>query len=231
MERTVNNKTIKVLNTLPDLKLDSGTGNSIVLIASSKRGKSTIMKKIYDTHYAKNEKLITILISPTCHNQIFSTFPKKVIRINKFNKQVSKLIGDLALIQNKSENAYEFLFLIDDCINMRGKIIENMLCVLRNFNFSSCTCIQHYAFLSPASRGSINNLCVAGANQDSNIETLIKHCLQSEMQNMFEDDNQKKIPMRKLINIYREITDANDGHTFIRYIPQERDMQFFSLTK
>jgi hypothetical protein len=35
--------------------------------------------------------------------------------------------------------------------------------------------------------------------------------------------------MPDLIDAYRSITDDNDGHSFIRFIPELRDLEVFSL--
>lgn len=216
---------MEVLDELPRFKLDENTGNSIVLVASSKRGKSTIMKELYDKHYCDNKTIIPILISPTCHIGIFKDMD--VIKINKFNNDTVKLIKDLAMIQNKTCNAYEFLIMVDDCINIRyNNVLNNLILVLRNSLFSSIISIQYDKLLSKQARSSVNNVICGGLNTDESIEGILKTFFKSEMCKLVDKEKPK---MEDLIDKYRSITDSNDGHTFLKYIPQERDMEVFSL--
>lgn len=224
---------MEVLDTLPKLKLDEGTGNTILLVASSKRGKSTIMREIYDKHYKDNKNIIPILISPSSHIGIFKDIDSRVIKINKFNNDTVQLIKDLAYIQNKTDNAYEFLIMIDDCIDVRfNKILNNLILVLRNSNFSTIISLQYDKLLSKQARSSVNNIICGGLNTDEAIESLLKSFFKSELTKLMKQDNEylnKKIFMDDLNNKYREITDSNNGHTFIKYVPQDRDMEVFSL--
>ena len=218
-------KLIEYNKTCPEFFMDEGTGNTILLCASSKRGKSTLMKCIYDKYYLKNNKIIPILISPSSHIGIFDKLPPKVIKINKFNKDTVQLLNKLTLIQNRSSNAYEFLIMVDDCIDVRyNKILNNLILVLRNSNFSTIVSIQYDKILIKQARSSVNNIVCGGLNTDDSIESILKSFLKSAFIKEFGTTQ-----MSDLVECYRELTDSNNGHSFLKYHPQSRDLELFTL--
>lgn len=218
-------KLIEYNKTCPEFFMDEGTGNTILLCASSKRGKSTLMKCIYDKYYSNNKNIISILISPSSHIGIFKEFPNNVIKINKFNKQTVTLLNNLATIQNKTDNAYEYLIMVDDCIDVRyNKILNNLILVLRNSLFSTIVSIQYDKILSKQARSSVNNICCGGLNTDESIESIIKAYLKTALIKNFNITN-----LNDLCEKYRELTDENGGHAFFKYHPQTRELELFTL--
>ena len=80
----------------------------------------------------------------------------------------------MSLLGNKTNNAYEFLIMIDDCINLRfNSILNNLVLVLRNSNFSSIISIQYDKILSKQARSSVNNVICGGLNTDESIESFL----------------------------------------------------------
>jgi hypothetical protein len=213
---------------LPSFKFDEKTGNSTLLVASSKRGKSTIMKEIYDKYYKNDKEMIVILISPSAHIPLFSDID--CIKINKFNNSTQTLLRNLTKINQTTNNSYRFLIMVDDCIDVKfNKILNELILVLRNSNFSSIISIQYDKLLSKAARSSVNNICCGGINLDESIESLIKTFFKSQLVNSYKSTYDENPKMPDLIDAYRSITDDNDGHSFIRFIPELRDLEVFSL--
>lgn len=213
---------------LPEFKFDENTGNSTLLVASSKRGKSTIMKAIYDKYYKNDKNMITILISPSCHIKLFEDMD--CIKINKFNGHTQSLLKSLVKLQQATLNSYTFLILVDDCIDVKfNKILNELILVLRNSNFSSIVSIQYDKLLSKASRSSVNNVVVGGINLDESIESLIRTFFKSLLVKHYKEQHNENPKLDDLIDLYRSITDDNGGHTFIRFIPTDRDLEVFSL--
>ncbi len=216
---------LEEINESPEIKLDKDLANTISIFGSSKRGKSTLIYEIYNKYYKKNNKIITILISPSCHIGIFDKLPNKVIKVNKFSKETVQLIQDLKKIQNKTNNAYEFLIIIDDCVDVRfNKILNQLILVLRNSMFSTIISLQYDKLLSKQARSSINNVICFGLNSDESIEGLLKSFFKTEL-----SKKTGKTRMSDLIDEYRNYTDSNGGHAFFIYHPQSRKLELKTL--
>lgn len=209
----------------PQLKLDSTGAETLAIFGSSKRGKSTLIYEIYKKYYQKRTDIITILISPSCHIGIFAKLPKKVLKVNKFSKETIQLLQDLKKVQNKTNNAYKFLIIIDDCVDVRfNKILNQLILVMRNSLFSTIISLQYCMLLSKPARSSVNNIISFGVNSDEGIECILRSYLKTELT--------KKTGLTRiseLMEIYRTYTDSNDGHSFFVYNPQSRDLQLNTL--
>ena len=209
-------------NTSPDFNLDQGTGNTICLLGSSKRGKSTLMVEIYKRYYQDDKKLITILISPSSHIPLFKKL-KNVIKINKFGQDTVQLLKDVKRIQNKTENAYKFLFMIDDCVDSKYcSILNQMILVMRNSHVSTIISLQYDKLLSKQCRSSINNVVLFGQNTDESIEGCLKSFCGSELTKMTGKKSED------LIDLFRNMTDGDGngaGHAFLTYNPMSREIK------
>jgi hypothetical protein len=206
--------------TCPDFQLDEGTGNTIALLGSSKRGKSTLMVEIWKRYYKDQKKLITVLISPSSHIPLFKEM-KNVIKINKFGPETVQLLKDIKRIQNRTSNAYSFLFMIDDCVDCKYcSILNQMILVMRNSIVSTIISLQYDKLLSKQCRSSINNVVLFGQNTDESIEGCLKSFCGSEL---------TKVTGKKgedLVDLFRNLTDgpggSSGGHAFMTYNPMSR---------
>lgn len=211
-------------NTSPDFHLDEGTGNTICLLGSSKRGKSTLMVEIYKRYYENDKKLITILISPSSHIPMFKKL-KNVIKINKFGKDTVQLLKDVKRIQNKTENGYKFLFMVDDCIDSKYcSILNQMILVMRNSHVSTIISLQYDKLLSKQCRSSINNVVMFGQNTDESIVSCLTSFLGSELTRKTGKKGED------LIGLFRNYTDGDGdgdgaGHAFLTYNPMSREIK------
>lgn len=213
---------LRFKNTSPDFHLDEGTGNTICLLGSSKRGKSTLMVEIYKRYYENDKKLITILISPSSHIPMFKKL-KNVIKINKFGKDTVQLLKDVKRIQNKTENAYKFLFMIDDCVDSKYcSILNQMILVMRNSHVSTIISLQYDKLLSKQCRSSINNVVMFGQNTDESIVSCLTSFCGSELTRKTGKKGED------LIDLFRNYTDGDGdgaGHAFLTYNPMSRKIE------
>ena len=213
------------LKEAPYVDLKGRPANTWAIFGSSQRGKSTLIYEIYKKYYEKDTKLITILISPSCHIGIFDKLPNKVIKVNKFNKDTIQLLRDLQKIQNKTINGYKFLIIIDDCVDIRFcKILNELILVMRNSLFSTILSIQYDKLLSKQGRSSVNNCIFFGMNTDESIEGLLKSFFKSEFSKI-----NGKTRMIELIDEYRNYTDQSGGHCFFIFNPQDRTLTLNTL--
>lgn len=165
-------KDINILNTF-DLYLDQNTGNSGVLLGSSKRGKSTLMMYIYNKYYGNDKDYISTLFSINSHIQVYKS-DKNLLVSDCFNGRSQKYIKLQKYINSKCKNKYKFLNMFDDIIDMKySKIINQLILTYRNSNISSYICLQYGFLLSKMNRANVNNIIIFGSNTNESITDLI----------------------------------------------------------
>ena len=214
---------------VPDMALDhalnadfrKGSGNSFVLIASSKNGKTELMKRIYHKYFVKDvpksRKLHSILFSINSFADVYKDL--NVTKCNKFDASTAKLINQLKKVNEITDNKYNFLIMTDDIIDMKySKTISDLVLTLRNANMSSILSVQYPFLLSKSCRSSLNNLCCGGLNTDEAIESLIKSFLQSKFVKM----GFKTMPSQ--IALYRRLTE--DYHFIYVFSRQDVMVRF-----
>jgi hypothetical protein len=225
IDRHVDDKLkLNVITEAPDLDLKPDESSTIAIFGSSKRGKSTLMVKIWERYYKNDAKLCTILISPSSHIGLFKNM-KGVIKINKFNQATTKLIKDIMRIQNKTDNAYKFLFLIDDCVNNKyNEMLNNLFLVMRNHNVSSIISLQYCKLLSIQARGSAHR-CIAFSQNNYEATT-------SLLNSFFLSELRKITGIKKIEDVaqeYMDLTQEGNGHAFFTYNPFSRDLKRYVL--
>lgn len=171
MNKQFNN--INILNTY-DIKLDPNTGNSCVILGSSKRGKSTLMMNIYNKYYGYDKNNICTLFSINSHIGVYKS-DKNLLVSDCFNGRSQKYIKLQKYINGKTKNKYNFLNMFDDIIDMKySKLINQLILTYRNSNISTIMCLQYGYLLSKMNRANVNNIIIFGSNTNESIEDLIK---------------------------------------------------------
>jgi Cdc6-like AAA superfamily ATPase len=192
----------------PDLLIDDidEAGSTVLICGSSKRGKTHLLKKIWERYYKDNKNVITILISPSCNIPLYEDMKKNVIKINRYDKQTDALLKKVFKIQNLTKNAYRFCFLIDDCVSSRySETLDALFLYARNLLISSICCIQRETLISRSSRSSANNVVTFGINTEQCIKGLLE-------------------------SFYKcELTSMGGGHSFLVYIPFKRELKHYLL--
>ena len=210
----------------PPLHFSEGA-DTFACFGSSKRGKSSLMKILYNEHYKNKPDVISILISPSCNISLFKDM-KDVIKINKFNQKTDALIKSLFFLNNKCQDVghcYKFFIMIDDCISKirYQESINFLILCARNMLVSTCICLQYCNILSKMARSSVNNCFFFGQNNDESIEGAIRCFLKGELTRI--SGIQKITP---LISEFRRLTD-DVPHSFLTYCPITREMKRYIL--
>lgn len=199
-----------------ELKLDGRTGNTMYVIGSSKRGKSTAIMKIYDKYYA-DTKSISILWTVNPQAGVYRKH-RKLIVADKFDKESEQLIQDQQRIQKRTKNEYKFLNIFDDILHVRGsKLMENLIMTYRNSNISSIISMQYSNQLQKNCRANVNNVLLFGMNTDEGIEVVIRTYLTGYL---------KRIGITKMpdqVNWYHKMT---ADHAFIYVKPADNLVSF-----
>lgn len=199
------------------------------ICASSCRGKSYIIKEMYEQVFKKIKDLIIIMISPSMNISLFKDIKgDNIIKINKFNKDTNMMLKKIVKIQSETDNMFRFLIIIDDCISESyNAVVNNLFLVNRNQQITTILSCQYPAILSKRARGSAKNCIFGGINSQESIEVLLDSFLKGEMEKKYF--NGIKHTKSDMVNKYRDMTDGNNGHVFIYYRPQQRDFVPFSL--
>ena len=219
----------------------SGNADHFYICASSCRGKSYILKTMYEKLYKNDKKLIVILISPSMNIDLFKDIKgSNVIKINKWNKNTDFLIDKIVKIQIETNNTFKILLMIDDCVDQYyNRTLNNLFLVNRNQQISTIMSCQYPAMLSKRARASVKNVIAGGINSDETIKLMIDCFLKSDLIKLYKNQkktdgsflhpDQIKVSDNDLINFYRDTTDQNDGHTFFWSSPQYRIIEPFTL--
>ncbi len=211
-------KDIKIKNKV-NLKLDKDTGNSLVIIGSSKRGKSTTMMHVFDRFFNK-KKFISTLFSKNIHIKIFKG-RKLLLKCGTFNHQSEKYIKLEKFINSKCKNKYNFLNMFDDILNLRqNRLLNNLIMTYRNSNLSTIINIQDPVLLDRKQRQNINNIFFFGLNTEDTIDFVIDKFLKSHFIKLGLKSMDEKILFYKLIT---------RDHGFIYLHPETDKITFHKL--
>lgn len=171
-------------------------GCSFALIASTRAGKTTLMKHIIDQYFKKH---ITVLMSNSIHADIY----KEIDGVIKSPIFSSRLIKEGYEINRKCNNHYPFMFILDDIVDKKfDKELLKLFTIYRNSGISCIMNVQSPLLLNTAGRGNINFVLLGKLNSDEMIEKVIRMYLMSSLEGKMTD---KILAYKKLV----------EGHHFI----------------
>lgn len=167
MSETPDIPDVEFLLDMPDV---STGGCSIMMVGSTRSGKSTALKWIMD-HYFK--KHCGVLFSQSIKANAYKEMNYPLIA--KSAAFVPELIRDMYHINRETKNHYPFLVIIDDCPLVRAdKELIKLTTIYRNSGLSSITCVQNLQMLNPTCRSNINFVLLFRLNNTEAIERTIK---------------------------------------------------------
>lgn len=142
---------------------DIDTGFSVICLAKSKSGKTTLFSKIYN-EILKSIFPITFLSSGSISADIYKNF-KKTLKMTSFN---SKLAQMCYTIQKHTKSKYKFLFMADDMDkdDRYANTLSNLFTKWRNYNISSIFMIQDPTMLTPTMRGNTNYFFIGNVGSE-----------------------------------------------------------------
>ena len=197
----------------PTLHLDEGTGNTVMLVGSSKSGKTTVQMGLYNKYFTD---YISILFAQNA--QLPQYKAKNLIRSDEY---LPKIIDICRRINKEKGNKFDFLFMFDDMVHLKGeKNIADLYLSLRNSNISSIISLQYLNLMNKACRGSVNTIFAGSCNSDENILVLIKCYLLSYFKRL------NIVSEIDMINYYRELT---KNHGFICINPSRGEVSFLRM--
>lgn len=150
---------------------DKETGGcSILMIGSTRCGKTTALKHIIEKYFSKHMGAIfsESARAPAYQNMKYSNLPLS-------SAFIPELIKDAYLINREIKNHYPFLFILDDCPLVKNdKQLLKMLTIYRNSNVSAITCMQSPTLLNPTCRSNFNFVLLFHQNTTAQAEAVIK---------------------------------------------------------
>lgn len=145
-------------------------GSSILMIGSTRSGKSTALKHILDKYFAKH---CGVLFSQSAKADAYKNMKYPNIPLSV--PYIPELVHDAYLINKDTKNHYPFLFILDDQPLVRSdKELLKLTTIYRNSGISSITCCQNLGMLNPTCRSNINFIMLFKLNNTEAIEKTIK---------------------------------------------------------
>jgi hypothetical protein len=212
---------IEIKNTL-NLRLDANTGNTMVILGSSKRGKSTLMMEIYKQYYKEDKNFISTLFAINDQIPIYRGH-KELIISNCFNTESIKYIKLQKYINNKTKNEYSFLNMFDDVIDIKhSKIVNQLILSYRNSNMSCIISLQYAYLVSKMMRANVNNIAIFDSNSNESITDLINLFLKPFFVRLGFKDYETQMTLFKYLT---------QDHGFILIHPMSDSISFHRLQK
>jgi len=183
---------------LPDEKTG---GCSVLMIGSTRSGKSTALKYILDRYFKKH---IGCLFSNSIHANAYNdmrSYPNLV----PSGVVVPELIRDSYLINRETKNHYHWLYIFDDTPTARNdKELLKLCTIYRNAGVSGIFCTQSPSLLNPTCRSNFNFVLLFKLNATEQIENVVKMYLRGYMPKSYTYEDK-----------IRWFKQATDDHHFI----------------
>jgi hypothetical protein len=174
---------------LPDRK----SGISVLLMGSTRAGKTTMLKFLYETVF---KNYITVLHTASAHNDTYLKMKKTVACATTYHPE---LINETYKINKKTDSHYEFLHILDDVVDKKNDAeLKKLLTIYRNSRISGVITGQSLTIFNSITRGNINYVFLGYLNSDAAVEQAIKSYLTSYFPT--------KMRMADKIKAYRELT-------------------------
>ena len=152
---------------LPDEKTG---GVTLLMVGSSRSGKSTALKHILDKYFKKN---VGILFSNSIHANAYKDMNYPLLA--KSGILCPELVKDAFLINRETNNHYPWLFIYDDTPTARSdKELLKSVTIYRNSFVSTIFCTQSPTLLNPTCRSNFNFVLLFKLNATEQQENVIK---------------------------------------------------------
>ena len=188
-------------------------GCSILLAGSTRSGKSTALGYILHKYFTK---YIGVLMTHSPQADIY-----KDMDIIQAPNYYPAVIRDMAYINKKTENKYDFLAILDDVVTgiKHDKEVLKMLTIYRNSNCSTIMCIQALTLMNSAGRTNVNFVVLFKFNSDAEIERAVKMYLGSYFPKDWKLLDKMRAYRELTENHYCFIVDNLNGRVFRSKIP------------
>lgn len=194
------NQKVELTVTPFEFELDEVSGLSIMMIGSTRSGKSTALNHIMDNYYMpKENKFINVLFSNSLQSGVYDQYKDKKNVATSILYQ-PKVIKECYKINKDTKNYYKFNIILDDIVDKKyDKELMKILTIYRNSRISCIITAQNVTIMNSIGRGNINHIFLFKLNSDEAIEKAVKAYLNSYFPSSFK--------MVDKIKKYKEMTD------------------------
>ena len=195
------------IKSLIERSILSDTGNTICVLGMSGCGKSFLLvNKILPILRNISEEMIELFLVGNLNCEFYNL--KKDIVFEGFRP---KIIESCRLINKNTKNKYNFWFIIDDLLSLRGREqLRNLMLSYRNTRLSTLILLQNPTLVFKNERSNARIYFLGFYALDEDVESVIKRFLRS-----FEPFKSMDSMEDKILR-YKEMT---RNHKFIVYFP------------
>lgn len=139
------------------------TGVTFQLVGKSCTGKTTFIMQqlnlLTDKELAQYNAIIFFTESPHARplKLIEERILKKLILMDRFCPMI---LRSLKKVNDGTGNAFKFLVIYDDILELRGELLTKSILTLRNSNISTMVSVQYDKIMSPSQRSSVHNIYI-----------------------------------------------------------------------
>lgn len=152
--------------TIP-LPEESTGGMSVLLIGSTRSGKTTLLTSLLDTTFRSH---IGVLMSPNIHAPIY-----RDCSLVTAPEYIPSVVQEMVKINKETKNHYPFLCVLDDVVHAKfDKDLLKLFTIHRNAGVSAIMSIQSPVLLNSAMRGNVNVILLGFMNSDESCERVIR---------------------------------------------------------
>lgn len=142
---------------------------SFALVASSKSGKTTLLKYIISKVFPDD---IKVLMTQSPCAEIYSDLKKDCVFAPAF---LPEIIRTAYLLNKNTSNRYRFLIVIDDVVGVKNdRQMAKLMALYRNSGMSAIISGQDLTMLNPIGRSNVNNLLLGKLNSAGRVEGVVK---------------------------------------------------------
>lgn len=153
---------------------EEGKAYSIMLLGSTRSGKTTAMNFILDKYFKKE---INVLMSDSLHAEIYKPLLKTMVSAPTYIPEIIKICYK---INKGTDNKYPFNIILDDLVGYRyDKEMLRLLTIYRNSRVGCLITAQATSILNASGRTNINFVLLFKLNSDEQIEIVCKKFLAS----------------------------------------------------
>ena len=150
---------------------DTATGGaSVLMIGSTRSGKTTALKYILKKYFKDH---IGVIFSESARSPAYQDMKNKNLPLS--SAWIPALIKDMYQINKETKNHYDFMVILDDMPTVKfDKELLKLTTIYRNSNLSSICCVQSPSLLTPTARSNFNFVFIFKSNTTAQTEANIK---------------------------------------------------------